>query len=175
MAEESESWKLWRQGLDDWREERLTEASIAFREAIARASSGDIALIEYHQSLGQLLDEAGATAEARAALEKALELSLQRYKDESSTHVAIARCFLAEHFVRVLRFREAVEVTEPSVGAGARVEGLLLCVRARALHGMGQLDRARDEAQRALQLASSPEQRDKIARELGAALVGSSV
>src|SRR5574342_578584 len=105
MAEESESWKLWRQGLDDWREERLTEASIAFREAIA---------------------------EARAALEKALELSLQRYKDESSAHVAIARCFLAEHFVRVLRFREAIEVTEPSVGAGASVEGLVLCVRARA-------------------------------------------
>ncbi len=174
MPEESESWKLWTQGLDDWREERLTDASIAFREAIAKAAHDDIALIEYHQSLGHVLDEAGATAEAQAALEKALELSLQRDNDNSSTQVALARCLLAEHFLGVLRFREAIEVTELSLGVGARVEGLLYCVRARAFHGLGQLGRASDEARRALQLAISPEQREKLAREL-ASLIGPAV
>ncbi len=166
MPEESESWKLWTEGLDHWRHERLDEAAGCFREAIAKAAAGDAGLVEYHHSLGHVLDELGETSEAQSALEKALELAVERRKDPSSTEIVLARCFLAEHFVRVLRFQQAIEVTEPSVSVGARVEGLLFFVRALAFRGLGQLERARDEADRALQLATSPEQREKFAREL---------
>jgi tetratricopeptide (TPR) repeat protein len=168
MAEQSESWKFWTQGLDDWRAERLSDASIAFQEAIAKAAPDDVALVDYYQSLGQVLDELGEAADARAALERALELSMQRHKDHASIQVAMARCFLAEHFLRVLRYRDAVEVTEPSVAVNTRVAGLLLSVRARAFRGMGRFDRAREEAHRAMDLATTEEERAKLAQELGA-------
>lgn len=167
MAGASESWKLWTQGLDDWRAERLSDASIAFGEAVAKATPDDPGLVDYYQSLGQVLDELGETADARVALERALELSVRRNKDNASMQVALARCFMAEHFVRVLRYREAVEVTEPSMSVNTRVEGLLLSVRARAFRGMGLLDRARAEANRAIELATTPEEREKLAQELG--------
>ena len=152
MPRESESWKLWTRGLEDWREERLADAAVAFREAIAKAPPDEIALVEYHHSLGHVLDQLGLTAEAQSALQTALDLTLQRHRDNASTEVVMARSFLAEHFVRVLRFRDAIEVTQPSVGTGARVESLLRSVRANAFAGLGQLERARDEAQRALDL-----------------------
>ena len=102
--------------------------------------------------LGHVLDQLGLTAEAQSALQTALDLTLQRHRDNASTEVVMARSFLAEHFVRVLRFRDAIEVTQPSVGTGARVESLLRSVRANAFAGLGQLERARDEAQRARDL-----------------------
>jgi hypothetical protein len=80
--------------------------------------------------------------------------------------VVIARCFLAEHFIRILRFREAIDATAPSLSSGGPAEGLLFYVRARAFHGLGFLERARQEADRALELAMSPAQRDDFAREL---------
>ncbi len=166
MPEESESWKLWILGLDCWREQRLDEAADAFREAIGHAAPDEPALVEYCYALGHVLDELGEAGQAQSALQQALDVALQRRKDNASTEVVIARCFLAEHFIRILRFREAIEATAPSLSTGAAAEGLLFYVRARAFHGLGLLERARQDADRALQLAMSEAQREDFAREL---------
>jgi tetratricopeptide (TPR) repeat protein len=171
MRKQSESSKLWTQGLDHWTDGRLTEACAAFREAIAKAAHDDATLPEYHQALGHVLDELGEGAEALRALEESLAICRQRHNDDSSAPVVAARSFLAEHFVSVLRFREAIEVTQPSVAAGGK-DAVLFHMRARALGALGERDRAREEARLAVQLAASPEQRDRIARELGDLLAG---
>jgi tetratricopeptide (TPR) repeat protein len=171
MRKQSDSSKLWTQGLDHWTDGRLTEACAVFREAIAKAAHDDMTLPEYHQSLGHVLDELGEGAEALRALEESLAICRERYKDDSSAQVIAARSFVAEHFLRVLRFREAIEVTQPSVAAGGK-DAVLFQVRARALGALGERDRARDEARLAVQLGATPEQRDRIARELGDLLLG---
>ena len=171
--EESESWKTWTTGLDQWRHGRLDEAVMSFRGAVEKADSTDLGLPEYYQSLGKVLDELKRTAEAEEALTEALSISLQ-HNDNGSAQVAVARYFLAEHLLRAGKPSTAIEVTEPSVLGKSGAEGILHQVRALAFRALGIRDQARSEARMALDLALSPRQRKGFEETL-AELLGPAV
>src|SRR5438445_769524 len=77
--------------------------------------------------------------EAQAALEQAIEQALDESRAEGngSSNVVSARHSLAEHFLLVLRPMEAIAVTVPSIGIGAKLEGILRYVRAFAFEALG--------------------------------------
>ncbi|MGZ5165482.1 MAG: hypothetical protein ACXVIJ_03475 [Thermoanaerobaculia bacterium] len=162
MFEESEAWRLWTLGLEHWREGRLPEAVATFRDAIGKAEARDIALAEYHQCLGQVLDEIGQPSEAESAFASALEISVKEHGDNAAAQVTVAQYFLADHFVRAGKFREALNATELPVSEGAPLEGLLHYARARAFYELGEFSSADREAGSALQQATSAEQRERF-------------
>ena len=155
--------KLWSEGLDHWHLGHLKEAEAAIRAAIAAA--GDADLFEYHASLGSVLAQQGKGSQAEGEFEAAVTIARQTGTDESSA-VVTARYFLGEHLLAVGRPMDAIAVTEPSVGVGARAEGILRLVRALAMHAAGQSERAVQEAHAAIEGALSSEQRDRFTQRL---------
>ena len=102
----------------------MDDAAAAFREAITHGRN-DVNFTEYLKSLGGVLGHLGRYNEAQAALEQALEQALDESRAEGngSSNVVSARHSLAEHFLLVLRPMEAIAVTVPSIGIGAKLEG----------------------------------------------------
>ncbi|PYQ53667.1 MAG: hypothetical protein DMF59_01210 [Acidobacteria bacterium] len=167
MPARSKSFELWGKGLEHWEAGRLDDAAAAFREAITHGRN-DVNFTEYLKSLGGVLGHLGRYNEAQAALEQALEQALDESRAEGngSSNVVSARHSLAEHFLLVLRPMEAIAVTAPSIGIGAKLEGILRYVRAFAFDALGDSAKARSEAVAALELASSDDQRERMRTQL---------
>jgi tetratricopeptide (TPR) repeat protein len=156
---------LWTQGLDLRSNGQIAEACTLFKQAIAIADPEDLRLSEYHQTLGQVFDQLGDYDAGERELRKALDIELQRESDDSPS-VAIARYFLGEHLLGVGRHADAVEVTAPSIVAGAKARAILHFVRARAFHALSDFVVAKSEARQALEVAGSAEQRRRLADQL---------
>lgn len=171
MRGHSSASRLWDEGLEHWKAARLPEAAVALRAAVAAAQAGDVNRSMYYGALGAVLAEIGDDMEAEDALENAVAFALEESRgDNRSSAVIVARYALAEHRVRMCKFGEAIAATEGSVGIDAKLEGLLRCVRAIAIDALGDRDAAREEAQLALRLASSDEQRARFKEQLHAIL-----
>lgn len=157
--------ELWSQGVDLRSNGQIDEACALFRQAIAVADPDDLLLPEYHQTLGQVLDQLGDYDAGERELRNGLEIELQRESDDAPS-VAIARYLLAEHLLGLARHAEAIEVTAPSVLAAAKMRSLLHFVRARAFHALSDFVVAKSEARQALDLAGSAEQRRRLTDQL---------
>jgi predicted RNA polymerase sigma factor len=98
--------------------------------------------------------------EAGRQYERALQLELQNESDEGHPAVVVARYFLGEHYLRMGEPDSARRVVAPSLVASQKP--LAWIVEAEALLQCGGTIEARSAAERALSLAGSVEQRERI-------------
>jgi tetratricopeptide (TPR) repeat protein len=158
---------LWGEGLEHWKAARLPEAAAALRAAVSAAQPDDANRGMVYGALGAVLAEIGDDMAAEDALESAVEFAVKESQGENgSSAVVVARYALAEHRIRMCKFGDAITATEGSLGIDAKLEGLLRCARAIAIDALGDRDAAREEAQLALRLASSAEQRARFKEQL---------
>jgi Tfp pilus assembly protein PilF len=110
-------------------------------------------------------------SEAGQHRETALKLELQNEPNEASPAVLTARYFLGEHYLALGEPDSARRVVAPSLVAAQKP--LAWLVEAEALSLAGAVAEARVAAERAVSLAASAEQRDRIRSRLAELLQGS--
>ena len=110
------------------------------------------------------LSKEGRVVEAEQRFERALQLELQATSDESDPAVVKARYLLGEHYLRRGEAESARRVVAPSLEAADKP--LAWIVEAEALYLSGSVTGARAAGDRALALALSPEQRERIRERL---------
>jgi hypothetical protein len=109
-------------------------------------------------------------SEAGQYYETALKLELQNDPNEASATVLTARYFLGEHYLAMGEPDSARRVVAPSLVAAQKP--LAWLVESEALYLAGAVPEARVAAERAVSLAASAEQRERIRARL-AELLGS--
>ena len=101
----------------------------------------------------------------------ALQLELQNDPNEASPAVLTARYFLGEHYLAMGEPDSARRVVAPSLAAAEKP--LAWLVEAEALYHAGAFPEARIAAERAVSLAGSDEQRERMRVRLAELLQGS--
>ena len=102
--------------------------------------------------------------DAARQYERALQLELQSDSDESAPPVVAARYFLGEHYLLMGDPDSARRAVAPSLTASDKP--LAWLVEAQALAHSGAIEEARVAADRALALALSDEQRERMRARL---------
>ena len=153
LALASEALELWEGGC-------FPEAETRYREALSHADPSHEGTPDIHGAYAGVLTGMHRLAEAGRHYETALQLTLRNHPDENDPAVVVARYFLGEHYLRTGELESARKVVAPSL-AGAQMP-LGWIVEAEALLQSGSTSEARDAADRALALAASAEQRERI-------------
>jgi len=155
-------------GAEDLRQqERLPEAEALYRKAIAEADPRHHRTADIHSQYAEVLTRVNRLAEAERQYERALQLELQNQPDEAHPAVIRARYVLGEHYLRAGEPESARRVVAPSlVGADKPLAWL---VEAEALLLAGSIVEARAAAERAISLAATPEQRERMRARLSEA------
>lgn len=143
---------------------RLSEAEPLYRAALAMADPRHYRTPDIHAEYASLLTRLSRPGDAEKHYEWALKLELQNDPDEASAPVVAARYCLGEHYLRLGEPESARRVIAPSLAAAE--QPLAWIVEAEALFLSGEIDDARAAGERALQLASSSEQRERIQERL---------
>jgi tetratricopeptide (TPR) repeat protein len=159
------------EGLDLWQEGHLVEAEAHYREAIALADVRHYRTPDIHGQYAGLLMAMKRLADAGAHYEMALRLELESDPDEASPPVLTARYFLGEYYLAMGDPDSARRVVAPSLVVAVR-KALPWLVEAEALFLAGAVTDAQSAAQRAVSLATSPEQRERIRSRLSEVLEG---
>jgi Flp pilus assembly protein TadD len=147
--------------------DRLDEAESAYRAAVESARKvNHYSLSDYETQLGEVLARRGADAEAEVFHRQAIADALSQGPDESSPSVGIARYFFAEFLVSRRRGAEALDILAPALAQATSLERILRLVEAEALWTLGRHNPARDRANRALALATTDEQRERMRSRL---------
>jgi Tfp pilus assembly protein PilF len=147
---------------------RLDEAEARYRDALAAADPGHYRTPDIHGEYAGLLTRMNRESEAGRQYERCLELELRNDPDESSAPVLMARYFLGEHYLRMGEADSARRAVSPSLSASERP--LAWLVEAEALDLSGAIEDARAAASRAVSLASSDAQRERIRARLAGLL-----
>ena len=153
MAVAAEAFELMEQG-------RLEESEAGYRAALADADPRHHATAGLHGEYASLLTKLHRAEEAGRQYERCLQLELQQYHDEASAPVVVARYFLGEHYLRTGDADSARRVVAPSLAAADKPFAWL--VEAEALWLAGGIEDARAAGERALALAASEEQRERM-------------
>jgi len=161
---------LAQEGLELWEAGGLADAAARYQEALADADPEHDATPGYHQQLAGVLAALGRDGEALDHFRRALELEQNRGGDEAMATVAVARYFLAEHHTKMREPAAGLEALTPSLVAGGKVEALLCMVQAECCWQLGRIDEARAAAQRAVDGATSADQRRRIEERLAMVL-----
>ena len=160
------------EAFDLWQQERLPEAEARYREAVVHADPRHYQTPDIHSQYAGVLTRLSRLAEAERQYERALALELQNQAgDERHPGVVLARYLLGEHYLRVGEAESARRVVGPSLDAADKP--LAWLVEAEALWLSGSVSDARVAAQRALSLASSADQRERMRGRLSEVLDGS--
>lgn len=157
---------LAQEGLELWEARRLADAAERYKEALAHADPGHYATPGYHQQLASLLAAHGNDNDALGHFQRTLELERNQGGDDAAVTVAVARYFLAEHHAKMRQPSAGLEALAPSLAAGGKAEALLRMVQAECLWQLCRLEEARGAAQRALDGATSADQRGRIEERL---------
>jgi tetratricopeptide (TPR) repeat protein len=166
MTQDEQHWSLETEAMELWGAGRLAEARTKFEAAIALCPAAHSKLGMYRWGYAGVLAELGCDAEAGTQLELALEHELAEAGGEHSPGVAVARCFVGDHYVKVGDYQRALDVIAPSLPATGKANSLLKRVEAHALAGLGREVEAQVAAAAALAAAASDEQRDRLANDL---------
>ena len=150
----AEAFDLWQQG------DRLEESEVRYLEALSLADPADERTADIHGAYAALLSRMNRFADAGRQYERALQLELRNHPDESAAPVVAARYLLGEHYLRMGEPESARKVVAPSL-VGAE-KPLAWIVEAEALLQCGGTDDARAAADRAVSLAASDEQKERI-------------
>jgi tetratricopeptide (TPR) repeat protein len=157
--------ELAQEGLDLWQACRLADAAERYKEALTHADPEHHATPGYHQQLAGVLASLGEDGSALDHLRQTLELEQGR-GEYAAIAIAVARYFLAEHYAEMRQPSAALEVVGPSLAGSGSAEPLLRMVQAECLWQLGRIEEARDAAQRAVDGATSVDQRGRIERRL---------
>ena len=168
--DQPEALRLAAEAFDLWQSGRLPEADARYREALGVADPRHYRTPDIHGQYAALLTRMRRQSEAGQHFETALKLELQNEPDEASPAVLTARYFLGEHYLAMGESDSARRVVAPSLGAAPKP--LAWLVEAEALYLAGALDEARVAAERAVSLAASAEQRERIRTRLEELLCG---
>lgn len=162
--DQAEALRLASEGLELWESGRLPEAEARYRSALAAADPRHYRTPAIHWEYAAVLAAMHRPAEAGQHLETALKLELQNDANEASPAVLTARYFLGEHYLSVGESESARRVVAPSLVAAENPLGWL--VEAEALFLAGAVAEARTAARRAISLALSQEQRERLRSRL---------
>lgn len=149
---------------------RLPEADTRYREALALADPRHFRTPDIHGEYAGLLTRMQRESDAGRHRETALKLELQNEPDEASPAVLTARYFLGEHYLAMGEPDSARRVVAPSLLAAQKP--LAWLVEAEALSLAGAMAEARLAAERAVALAASDEQRERLRSRLAELLQG---
>ena len=158
--DQSQALRLAGEALELWHTGRLPEADARYREALALADPHHYRTPDIHSQYAGLLTRMRQSSEATRHFETALQLELQNDSNEASPAVVAARYFLGEHYLAMGEPDSARRVVAPSLAAAQKPLGWL--VEAEALYHAGAFPEARIAAERAVSLAGSDEQRERI-------------
>jgi Tfp pilus assembly protein PilF len=147
-----------------WQQERLSDAEVLYRGAVAQADPSHYQTPDIHSQYAGVLTRLNRPAEAERHYERALALELQHQPDEANPAVIVARYLLGEHYLRAGEPDSARRVVAPSLVAAHKP--LAWLVEAEALLLSGSILEARAAAERALSLAATPEQRERMRARL---------
>ena len=157
--------ELAQEGLDLWQARRLADAAERYKEALTHADPGHHATPGYHQQLAGVLTSLGHDSDALDHFRRALELEQSR-GDDAAIPIAMARYFLAEHYAKMQQPSAGLEVLEPSLAVSSSVDALLRMVQAECRWHLGHIEEARAAARRAVDGATSVDQRGRIEQRL---------
>jgi tetratricopeptide (TPR) repeat protein len=169
--DQPEALRLAGEALELWQSGRLPEAESRYRAALVLADPRHQRTADIHGQYAGVLNRLHRTSEAGQHLETALRLELQNDPDETSAPVLVARYVLGEHYLAIGEADSARRVVAPSLEAADKP--LAWLVEAEALSLAGAVEEARAAAGRAVALAASDEQRERIRARLAALLEGS--
>jgi tetratricopeptide (TPR) repeat protein len=153
-----------------WESQRLAEAEQRYREALAVSDPSHEATPDIHGAYAGVLTGLNRLADAGRHYETALQLALQARSGEDHPSVLVARYFLGEHYLRTGEPESARKVVAPSLAASQGPLGWI--VEAEALFQCGGTDDARAAAERALSLAGTDDQRERIRARFAELLAG---
>lgn len=143
----------------------LDEAEALYRAALADADPRHWNTPTLHGEYANVLTKLYRFEDAARQYERWLQLELeQSRKDETSAAVVTARYFLGEHYLRMGDPDSARRAIAPSLTASDKP--LAWLVEAEALAQAGAIEDARKAADRALALALSDEQRERMRERL---------
>ena len=169
--DQAEALRLAAEAFDLWQSGHLPEADARYRAALNAADPRHFQTPDIHGQYAGLLRCLFRHAEAGQHLETALKLELQNDADEASAPVLAARYLLGEHYLATGEADSARRVVAPSLAAAPKP--LAWLVEAEALCLAGAVTEARVAAERAVSLAASAEQRERIGTRLAELLQGS--
>jgi Tfp pilus assembly protein PilF len=159
-----EALRLAAEAFDLWQSGRLPEADARYRAALGAADLHHCQTPDIHGQYAGLLTHMHRPSEAGQHLETALKLELQNDPNEASAAVLTARYFLGEHYLAMGEADSARRVVAPSLVAAPKP--LAWLVEAEALYLAGAVAEACVAAGRAVSLAASTEQRERIRARL---------
>lgn len=133
-----------------------------YKKALELADPAHHMVPIYHAQLAGVLAAWGRHDEAQGHYQMAVSLELAQSGDEFALGGVLARYFLAEHFLARGDANAALEAVERSLKDGAPREYLLRYVRALSLHALGEQEKARYEADMALNCAPSESMRQQL-------------
>jgi tetratricopeptide (TPR) repeat protein len=162
--DQAEALRLATEAFDLAQAGRLPEADARYRAALAEADPRHYRTPDIHGQYAGLLTRMQRLSEAGRHYETALQLELRNEPDEASPTVLTARYFLGEHYLAVGEAESARRVVAPSLVAAQKP--LAWLVEAEALYLAGAVPEARVAAERAVSLAASPEQRERMRSRL---------
>jgi tetratricopeptide (TPR) repeat protein len=168
--DQSRALRLAAEALDLCEAGRLQEAEALYREALSAADPRDYRTPDIHGRYAGLLGRMQRPSDAGRHLEIALQLELRNDPDESSPGVLAARYVLGEHYLAMGEPDSARRVVAPSLVAAQKA--LAWLVEAEALYQAGAVPEARTAAERAVALAGSDEQRERMRSRLAELLPG---
>lgn len=145
-------------------QDRLADAETLYREAVKQADPSHYRTPDIHSQYAGLLTRLNRPAEAERHYERALALELQNQPDEAHPGVIVARYLLGEHYLRAGEPDSARRVVAPSLVAADKPLGWL--VEAEALLMSGSVVDARAAGERALSLAATSDQRERMRARL---------
>lgn len=157
-----EASRLAKKALELWGAGQADLAVPLYRKALELIDPTHYSTSRYHQELAGALSSLGLLDEARKHYELAVSLELEQGSNEFGASVVVARYFLAENFLRQGDAAAALETVEPSLKGGASLDWLLRYIRTLSLHALGDLEKARHEADLTIRLAPSEEKRDEL-------------
>ena len=169
--DQPEALRLAAEAFDLWQSGRLPEADTRYREALALVDPRHYRTPDIHGEYAGLLTRMQRLSEAGQHRETALKLELQNEPNEASPAVLTARYFLGEHYLAMGEPESARRVVAPSLVAAQKP--LAWLVEAEALSLAGAVAEARVAAERAVSLAASTEQRERIRSRLAELLQAS--
>jgi len=146
-------------------EEGALDAAIVEYERALAVADERTDLWEIHGELGMVLAKARQFDRAIAHHRLAADAALQQGEDPYSHAVQVERYFTAVLLLEMGRPMDALEEIAEAVSSQL-AQGYVLTAQAQALSALGDYDRARSAAVRALERAQSDKQRERIREQL---------
>ncbi len=139
-------------GFNLFMEGKNLEAKNEFIEALRLAEPNYWGLTDIHSNYGIVLRKLGEISEATEQFELTLSSALIAHKSESIA-VTLARHALAEHFVRIGKFKKSLDVIEPGLMTDCEQKWLLYYVAALACCKLGEQVKCKEYASQVMSLA----------------------